>query len=191
MAKGMIIGITGKRLSGKTTVAEYLREKHGFIVLCFTEDLLKPMLLKRGKQVNRRNLIYLGQEIREKHKNKDALARMLSEKILPGKNYAISGIRFPEEVRYFRKRFRNDFVLVAVYASEKTRFQRAMSCKRFKESASRKEFFEVEKLPTESIIPKTMKMADFTIRNEGVKKNLERVMKQIISSQNTARAPRR
>jgi dephospho-CoA kinase len=185
----MIIGVTGRRLSGKSTIAEHLGERHGFTVLCFTEDLLKPILIKRKMPVNRRSLTFLGQEIRKKHGSKDALVRLLCEKISPGKNYAIAGIRFPEEVRYLRRVFGKDFILLAAYASTKTRFHRARSSMRFKESVggrsghrfqmTMKDFLEIERLPTEKIIPTTMRMADLKVNNDASKdlrKNIDKVM---------------
>jgi hypothetical protein len=91
----MVVGITGRRLSGKSSVAEILRDRHGFRVLCFTEDLLKPILVKRKLPVDRISLIEMGMEIRKKRGDRGALAGMLSRKILPGKDYAMAGIRFP------------------------------------------------------------------------------------------------
>jgi hypothetical protein len=45
MSTPTIIGLTGLARSGKTTVAEYLRDKHGFTVLNFA-DPLKEMVFK-------------------------------------------------------------------------------------------------------------------------------------------------
>ena len=40
----MLIGITGERLAGKTTVAEYIRDKYGFILLgCPRSNLTTPL----------------------------------------------------------------------------------------------------------------------------------------------------
>lgn len=179
----MIIGITGRRLSGKSSVAYHLKEKYGFRALCFTEDLLMPILIRRKERVKRRSLIDLGMEIRRKNKSKDALARLLSKKISPGKDYAIAGIRFPEEASFLRKKFGKDFVLVALEASAKTRFRRAKECKRFVEAIRREDFLNIEKLPTETIIPKTMKLADFWVNSDGSKEELgrevDRIMKKL------------
>ncbi len=179
MAGSMIVGITGKRLSGKSAVAGYLRKGYGFRVLCFTEDLLKPILEKRKEPVNRMSLIELGMEIRKKRGSRDALARLLARKISKGK-YAIAGIRFPEEASFFRKKFGKDFILIAVEASEKTRFRRAGANMRFKDVISMRDFLEVEKLPTERVIPKTMKLADFSVGNDGARKGLEREIDRLM-----------
>jgi len=179
----MIVGLTGKRLSGKSTVAEYLRERYDFRMLCFTEDLLKPILEKRKEPVNRISLIGLGMEIRKKYKRKDALVMLLSRKISTRKNYAIAGIRFPEEVSYLRKKFGRNFILIAVKASTKTRFKRAKASIRFKDVSNMQDFLEIEKLPTEKIIPKTMRLADFTVQGgftkEKLRGDVDGVMKEL------------
>jgi len=180
----MIIGVTGKQLSGKSTVAEYLRDRYGFRMLCFTEDLLKPILEKRKEPVNRISLIRLGMEIRKKYKRKDALVMLLSRKISTRKNYAIAGIRFPEEVSFMRKKFGRNFVLIAVKASVEIRFMRAKASMRFKEQViSMKDFLKIEKLPTEKIIPKTMRLADFTVQGgftkEKLRGDVDGVMKEL------------
>lgn len=42
--KFLVLGLTGKRGSGKDTMAEYLRKKYGFSVLTYTNDVLGPLL---------------------------------------------------------------------------------------------------------------------------------------------------
>lgn len=170
----MILGITGKRLSGKSTAAEYIRDKYGFRILDFTNDLLAPILRKQKKPVERRNLAGLAMEIRKREGGNDALISMLSRKILPGRNYAVVAIRFPEEVRYLRKRFGSRFVLIAVEASPQKRFRRIHNFREKEQLKTMEGFMGLEKLPTEKPINEAMKMADFSVRNEGTKRGLER-----------------
>jgi dephospho-CoA kinase len=170
----MIVGVTGKRLSGKNEVAEHLRDRYGFLILDFTEGLLKPILIRRKKPIDRMNLTGLAVDIR-KRGGADALVRILCRKISPGRNYVIAGMRYPEEVSYMRKTFGNRFVLMAVEAPDKARFRRIKSMKDSKDSGmSMKEFIEAENLPNEIPIPKTMKLADFTLRNAGPKGQLRK-----------------
>ena len=72
---------------------------------------------------------------------------------------------------------------MAVEASAKARFRRAKESKRFAETARRKDFLKIEQLPTERIIPKTMKLADFWVNSDGTKgklwKEVNRVMKKL------------
>jgi len=170
----MIIGITGKRLSGKTTVAEYIRDKCSFRILDFTNDLLAPILRKQKKEVERRNLAELAMRIRRKEGGNDALIKRLSGKILPGRNYVIVAIRFPEEVRYLRKKFKNRFILLAVEASAEKRFRRIYNFREKEQLKTMEGFMGLEKLPTEKPIAEAMDMADFTVNNNGTKRGLEK-----------------
>jgi dephospho-CoA kinase len=155
-------------------VAEHLRDKYDFLILDFTEDLLKPILKRRKKPINRMNLTNLAVDIRKKG-GIEALVRMLCRKLSPGRNCVIAGMRYPEEVSYMRKSFGGRFVLIALEAPDKARFQRIKSMKDSKDSGmSMKEFIGTEKLPNEVPIPKTMRLADFTIRNTGTKHQLRK-----------------
>jgi len=61
----MLIGLTGKSGSGKDTVADYLKEK-GFIYFSLS-DIIREECKKRGKKIERDNLIKIGNELRKKH----------------------------------------------------------------------------------------------------------------------------
>lgn len=163
----MIIGIVGKRLSGKNTIAEHLSINYGFQVLDYTKHILAPLLRKEKKPITRKNLIELATELRKHHGTK-ILTVMLCELINPEKNYVIAGIRFPEEVEFLKKKFGKNFVLIAVESKPKLRYERARKRKTKGEgNLSYHRFFQIERLPTERIIPETMKLADFRLQNNG------------------------
>ena len=67
--KFFVIGITGKRGSGKDTVAEHLESKYGFHVLTYLDHVLAPVLKKEGKEITRENLINLALDMRKKKGN--------------------------------------------------------------------------------------------------------------------------
>ncbi|RLJ09506.1 MAG: hypothetical protein DRP15_03540 [Candidatus Aenigmatarchaeota archaeon] len=183
----MIIGITGKRLSGKNTIAEYLKLKYGFEVLDFTRHVLAPLLKKEKKPITRENLVELAMNLRSE-KGTDILVKMLCDKIKPSKNYVIAGVRFREEVDYLRKKFGKEFILISVDAKPKIRYQRALQrSDKGEGSLSFNRFFRAERLPTEAVIPQTMKLADFSIENNSTKtelyKKIDSIMNHIISLQ--------
>lgn len=169
----LVIGLTGLRGSGKDTVAECMRKKHGFFSLDFTRDVLGPILEKEGRAVTRENLIFLAMAGRKKHGN-GVWAGKIAD--LAGKRehkFTISGIRFVEEVEEFRRRFGNDFILVAVACAEKKRYERLRSRGTKGEgSMSYERFLELERAPTEAALKKTIPMADFIIDNSGPAGNL-------------------
>jgi dephospho-CoA kinase len=178
-----VIGLVGQRLSGKNAFANHLHRKYGFSVLDFTKNLLAPLLRDAGRSVTRENLTRLAMSLREKH-GTDVLARRLFERVGRG-NCVITGVRFPEEVECFRRKFGRGFVLVGVECGPRIRYGR-ISRKRTKESRGMtyEDFLMKEELPTERVIPKTMKLAKFRVTNEGTKKDLyakiDKLMKEII-----------
>ena len=173
----LVIGITGKAVSGKNLVAHYL-EKYRFTQLDFTKNLLAPLLKKRHKPVIRKNLINLGLELRKTHGGKDALIKLLCEKMEPGRHYVIAGMRYPEEVNYLRKRFGRNFTLLAVKCRLGIRYQRTLELYHVRrkmvggKDITFKEFMKLEDLPTEKIISRAIRMADYAVTNEGAKEEL-------------------
>jgi len=162
----LVLGITGRRGSGKDTVAQYLSKKHGFRVLTFTDDVLAPMLKSMGKEVTRENLIELGLDVRKTFGGNAALVPALCERIGREGLWAVSGVRFPEEVEYFRDIFGDRFMLLSVECSPKKRYERLK--KRGTKGEGKmgySEFEKIEERPTEKPIVKTMRMAEFRVDN--------------------------
>jgi dephospho-CoA kinase len=178
----MIIGLTGKRGTGKDTIANYLAEKHGFSTMDFTRDVLAPILQQQGREVTRDNLIDLAMEGRKKAHN-GVWAEKLSVLIRtrgPGE-YAISGVRFPEEVQAFKRYFGDDFILIAVVCGDRQRYER---CKKRgtkgEGDMTFEQYMEREKKPTEAAITKTMQLADYAIDNNGTPEQLFEEVDRIV-----------
>ena len=95
----IVIGLTGKAGSGKDTVARYMESRFAFRMIDFTRDVLAPILVKRGMEVTRENLIKLAMDGRKKHHN-GIWAEKISEliKMSSQDKFVISGVRFPEEL---------------------------------------------------------------------------------------------
>ncbi|UCD03403.1 MAG: AAA family ATPase [Candidatus Aenigmatarchaeota archaeon] len=170
----MIIGLTGKRGSGKDTVASHLADKHGFSMLDFTRDVLAPILQKQGKPVTRDNLIDLGMEGRKKAHNgvwAEKLSVIIKRRGIG--DYVISGVRFVEEVETFRKLLGEDFVLVSTLCDDRTRYERCRKRGTKGEGdLTFDQFMEHEKRPTEKVITETMKISDFVLDNNGTHEDL-------------------
>jgi len=178
-----VLGITGKRGSGKDTIAHYLSKKYGFRVLTFTDDVLGPMLKSMDKKVTRENLIELGMDMRKTFGGNSALVPTLCERIGREGLWVVSGVRFPEEVRYFRYNFGDNFKLVSVECTSKKRFERLKRRgTKGEKGMSYQKFMEIEKKPTEIHIERTMKMAKFVLNNNKTKndfyKQIDRIYKK-------------
>lgn len=175
----MIIGITGRIAAGKETLTEFLRKKE-FIYL-ETFKVLAEELEKRGLEITRWNMQDLGDEIRVKY-GVGGVMEMLLKKTEPGKNYIFDSLRNPGEAEFLKKNVK-DFILIAVDAPQKIRFERIL--KRGKPSDPKiweeflkidnRDFFD-ETNPMGQQVGKCMEIADFKINNDA---DLKKSMKEI------------
>ncbi|HEX7121524.1 MAG TPA: deaminase [Gemmatimonadaceae bacterium] len=116
----IIIGLTGRNASGKTTAGEILGSK-GFQFLSLS-DAIREEARRRGLPEVRENLIALGNELRERF-GPGALAELTVAKMQPDRNYAVDSIRHPAEVMALKKA--GTFSLFHIFAPLELRFQRA------------------------------------------------------------------
>lgn len=174
----LVLGFVGKKCSGKDEAASYLGSEHGFTYLDYTKDVITPILEKQGKEITRDNIVELVGKLR-KEKGVEVLTVMIAEKI--SGSTAISGIRYPEEVAYLRKKFGSQFKLISVMADDKIRWIRCVDRGTKGEGKnSFDEFMKREGLPTEKVIPESMKMSDLTISNNGDKKAFYRQLDSLL-----------
>ena len=99
----MIIGLTGGMSCGKLSIVKFLEGK-GFIGYTFS-DVINDELNRLGIPVTRKSQQDLGNEMRNKF-GAGFWAKKLAEKIHPGKNYVIDGIRNPAEIIELRKKMK-------------------------------------------------------------------------------------
>ena len=124
----MIIGITGLKGAGKTTVVEYL-EKKGFNRHSLS-DIIRELLQKEEKTITRENLIMKGNALRSEYGN-GVLAERALQKIHDDTITVIDSIHHPGEVDVLKTR--KDFVLMAVEAPTEVRLERLIERQRDKE----------------------------------------------------------
>lgn len=162
----MIIGLTGRIASGKEAVSRFFIEK-GFKHF-FVSKELREELEKRGMEISRKNLQDLGDELRAKEGN-GFLAKRMLEKLDSG-NFVIDGIRNPGEVDEFRKE--KNFVLIAIDAPQKIRYERSISRSKTSDAKTWEEFLKMderdlgEEIESGQQVGKCMAMADFKIYND-------------------------
>ncbi|MBI2664879.1 AAA family ATPase [Candidatus Woesearchaeota archaeon] len=135
----MIIGLTGTYASGKSTAAKYLVKK-GYKYYSLSDELRK-LMSRRKIEHTRGNLIEAGNYYRKKH-GRGYLARIVKRKI-KGKNAVVDSIRNLGEVEELRRM--KNFVLIAVDAPVKTRFERAKKRMSRRDHKTLKEFAEHER----------------------------------------------
>ena len=177
----MLIGLTGRNASGKTTVVEWFSER-GFVAESCS-DSIRTWLAGKGVEATRENLIEGGRELRRQGGG-GILAEMLLER-LNGRDAVIDSIRTPAEVDALRRR--EDFILIEVVADPGIRWSRAKIRSRPGDPTSEADFIESQKKELEATdlagqaLIATAAMADFKIQNDGDIESLGSKLNQIIS----------
>ncbi len=189
----MIIAIVGMPGSGKTTAASFLKEKDCAVIRF--GDITEEILRESGLEINEANERMVREEIRKKH-GMDAYAKLNKGKIdsllQQGRVVAIDGLYSWEEYLFMKDNYTNRFVVLHVYASPRTRYDRLKrrSVRPLSEDeAWQRDKAEIEKLNKAGPIA----MADYVIINEddleSLRRNVEdfyeRVVRPAITSTQT------
>ena len=186
-----IVFILGMPGSGKTDASEFFVKK-GFQFIRFGQITLDEVK-KRGLEVTPENEKIIREEIRKKE-GIDAYAKRLIPKfdeMLKKGNVVADGLYSWSEYKTLKTKYPN-MIMIAIYASPKTRYSRLTSRKLDKndvdakkrpltiDEAKKRDYAEIENIEKGGPIA----MADYTINNEGTIKelneNLEKIYKQIM-----------
>jgi dCMP deaminase len=146
-------------------------------------DEIRLEVKRRGREITREVLMEVGNELRSRF-GAGVLADRVLQQIGHDRNYVIDSIRNPNEVEVLKRR--KDFVLLAVDALQRVRFERSML--RGREGAARdfERFVQQEALELESEDPAsqqllaTRKMADVVVNNDGSVEELHSRLDQIL-----------
>lgn len=162
----IILGLTGKNGSGKGIVSAYFKKKN--FVYYSLSDVIRDEIRKQGLEVTRENLIFMGRKLRAEQ-GPSILADLVLKKIPKDKNVVIDSIRNPAEVQALKKE--KNFILLAIDADQKLRFERCKNRGRENDPKDLKTFIALEekelksKDPASQQLLKTASMADFTVMN--------------------------
>jgi dephospho-CoA kinase len=163
----MLIGLTGRNASGKSTLVEWFSKKGMKGYSC--SDSIRAWLREQDKEITRDALIEGGRELRRQG-GSGILAEMLIE-ILNGEDAVIDSIRTPAEVSALR--LRGDFFLIEVKASEEIRWSRLQERARPGDPTERNIFLQQENKEAKAKdsagqdLDATAEMSDFQIFNDG------------------------
>lgn len=179
----MLIGLTGTNGAGKTSAADYLKER-GLLYLSLSDEI-RLELAERKESPTRENLTRVGNELRARH-GAAVLARRVMARLSPGKDYVIDSIRNPSEVAALREL--PGFRLVHFDAPREERYRRAVERRDERTPLSFEEFAEQEDREMESHDPTaqqlraTFGLADETLRNAGSLDELKQQLDQLIAA---------
>jgi len=179
MAK-IILGIIGFNGCGKTTVAEYLKDKHQAEIFGFSgplREVLNLLLLEKTRE----NLQLLSRILRENF-GQDLLSKILVNRVnnATAEVVCIEGVRRPKDVDYLREI--PNFHLLGIETDEKICYDRMI--KRGQNAGENNmtfEQFQVERsAESETLIGEVAKEASFTITNNGTKEEFYQKIEDVL-----------
>jgi len=176
-----VVSIVGMAGAGKSEVAR-LFEENGFVRIRFG-DVTDEEVKKRSLELNEQNERYIRELLRKEH-GMSAYAKLNLPRIdsaLEHSNVVIDGLYSWEEYTWLKDYYGEDFYVVAVWSSPRTRYARLttrLNRRLTLEEATSRDRTEIENTDKGGPIA----MADFTIINESSLEDLKRESKRIISS---------
>jgi len=168
-----IIGIIGMNGSGKGTVVKYIVKNYGYNSVVMG-DLVREEANQEGLELTRDNLCMIADR-GYKRGGKDYWLNKAYERIIKNNwnKVVIDGIRQPRDVEFFKEKFGKDIIIVLIDAKPEIRFEREKKRGRPGFPKSFEEFFRYEKQENRIFnLSKTLKLADYTIDNNGSFKDL-------------------
>jgi len=176
----VLVGLTGRNASGKTTIVQWFAGRGVRTVSC--SDSIRAWLAEQGIEESREALIEGGRELRRRG-GSGILAEMLLE-ALGGGDAVIDSIRTPGEVEALRAR--DDFILIEVTAGADSRWARAQGRARPGDPADRATFVaqeESEEVASDEAgqaLVATAEMADLILINEGTVEGLHEDLENLL-----------
>lgn len=177
-----ILALTGEKLGGKDTVADYLVSHYGAFHVRHSQ-ILDDILRTLDVPISRRNEIDLGMALRKVFGD-GVLGRALRHRVLAAEGSSdltvINGVRFQDELENARGL---RAAVVYVTAPEDLRYQRFL--RRNEKADDRgqtlEQFRAQEQEPTEIGIPALGAQADFRIDNIGSLEELYRAVDRVLA----------
>jgi dephospho-CoA kinase len=182
MVKRRLLLITGMAGSGKTTLANLLRDR-GYSVFTMG-DVIRHEVRMRNLPPTPENLGGMAEDIR-KSGGDAAVAKKCVPLIIgePNNKVALDGVRSLDEVYAFEEAF--DIYLVAAHASPETRYRRLRNRGRSDDPPNRQVFRERDHRELSFGMGDAIAMSNYIITNENGVENLERSLDTMLGKLRT------
>ena len=161
----LVIGITGRIGSGKTTVGKYLESRSAFHYFRYSA-VLADWLAKDPE--SKAHLQRVGWEVMAGGMQAELNRRLIAQ-ILPERNVAVDGLRHPLDYDTLYTSFSDSFHLLYIDSPPRLRFDRLNQKGKYADFAS---FNSADSHPVEQHIDSLRGMAAVVIRNEGSMQDL-------------------
>ncbi len=186
----MIIGITGTLGAGKGTIVDYLVRVRGFRHFSVREYITRE-IVRRGLTVNRDSMVLVANDLRSRHSPSYIVDQLFEEARQTGCDCVIESIRTPGEVESLRET--GNFVLLAVDAKPRLRYDRIVLRNSETDQVSFDTFMDNEKREMESRDPnkqnlkRCIELADFLLMNDTSIEDLTARVSDILATTLNAR----
>jgi dephospho-CoA kinase len=173
-----IIAFTGMPFSGKSEAVKIAIEKN--IPVVRMGDMVWRETKERGMKLTGDNVGFVANEMRNKHGKQIWAEKTIQEiqKNVDTEKIVVDGVRNKEEVKVFKEKIGEDFLLIAITASDETRYKRAMKRGRKDDIKDIDKIKERDKREKNWGIQKVIDSADIIIDND---KDLETFRKKILN----------
>ena len=174
-----IIGITGTLAAGKGTVVRYLVEKKGYVHYSVRAFLIEE-IKRRKMSVDRDSMHEVANDLREKYGAAYIVEQLYVQAEKAWNDAVIESIHTAGEAEALRNH--QHFLLLAVDADQKLRYERLVQRKSETDDVSFEKFQEQEALeisntdPSKQNLASCIAMADFVVYNNG---SLEELHQQL------------
>ena len=159
----LILGISGRIGSGKTTAAEYLVRAHQFKYLRYSQVLAEWMA---ANPTDKAHLQEIGWEVMGGGMQEELNARLIA-RITQTSSYAIDGLRHSIDYESLKKQFPREFHLIFLDCPPELRWKRLEH--RFRTFA---EFQKADSHPVEQQLRSLEERAEFRIEDSGSESEL-------------------
>lgn len=180
----IVIGITGTNGAGKGTVVEYLIKKKGFVHYSVRDYLINKINEKK-LPINRESMVLVANKLREEFGPSFIVEQLYEKALKTGNNCIIESIRTPGEAEFLKNK--TSFVLLAVDAESKIRYERIKSRNSETDQITYKKFKETEDAEMRNAdafkqnLAACIAMADYKINNDSTVEDLYQKAEEIIT----------
>jgi dephospho-CoA kinase len=175
-----VLILTGMPGSGKSCAVELAKQKG--IPVFRMGDAVWAEVRSRGLELENEVVGKIANEMRQTHGPGIWAQRTveLVRKAKPSKLIIIDGCRSHAELEIFQKEFGSDLQVVAIIATQKTRFQRLKARSRQDDIKTLADLKARDQREVKWGLDKVIKIAKIKVRNEGTEKELKQNMGHLI-----------